>query len=404
MNVENKDATKKQIKDFHVSLNGKKQIIFIEPKVNIYSYRIARTLKLTGKYETVLVSFSKVDKQFFSEAYDKIFVLELSHKINFKDLSGFFRTVLSKKGRDFFKIMRKMRPWLFQLTGPDLFSAMAIFLLKGPKVYLAYDIWCADNRNFLFTKNPGIKGYFQEFFEKICFRMSKGAIHKTHPDELKLMPYKLNTPTISFVPGCLYEWTYSSVKKKNKEIHLGWAGWPLDEEDGRFSFLKVVKIITSQKIHFHVFGPCIHEKEEREFRREASKNKYFHIHEKMNPKGLNEKIAEYDYGILPVFIDDSVDQKLLDAEMPQKFFNYIEAGIPIIVPKQKKFMMDIIKENGIGFGINLKDLENLREIIMKQDYGKMKRNLKKAQEKFDLRKMIKELEKFYEVVVEMKKR
>jgi len=54
----------------------KKQIVFIEPKPTVYTYRIARTLKLTGKYETVLVCFSGIDKKFFGKAFDDFHILE----------------------------------------------------------------------------------------------------------------------------------------------------------------------------------------------------------------------------------------------------------------------------------------------------------------------------------------
>ena len=109
----------------------KKQIVFIEPKPTVYAYKIARTLKLTGKYETVLVCFSDVDKNLFSKAYDKFLILELSHKINFKDFFDFFRKIFSKEGRAFFREIKKMRPYIFQITGPDLFSLMIMPFLKN---------------------------------------------------------------------------------------------------------------------------------------------------------------------------------------------------------------------------------------------------------------------------------
>ena len=81
----------------------KKQIVFVEHPITTYTYKIARSLKLTGEYETVLITFSEVNKDFFSKAYDKIIVFELSHKINFKGILQSTKKIMSREFRDFLK-------------------------------------------------------------------------------------------------------------------------------------------------------------------------------------------------------------------------------------------------------------------------------------------------------------
>ena len=383
----------------------KKQIIFVEPKPTIYTYRIARTLKLTGKYETVLVCFSKVDKTFFGKAFDKFHILEWSHKPNLKNFIDFFRKLFGKKGRTFFNKLRNMRPYVFQVTGTDLFTTITMFYLKkSPIVYFTYDTWGADKRNFLFTKNLRVKGCFQKIFEKISFKRANGILHKGQPGKLKLLDYDLNIPDLSFVPGCLDEWICPIQKKKqSKELHFGYAGAPWPTEAGLIPFLEVIKNLLPQNLHFHAFGNFINEKEKRLFFRKIKDKKYFHVHEKEKPDKLNKKLSQYDYGVILGFYDNSLNPLLIEKLVTNRFFNYIESGLPIIVPKQFKFMAEMVKNNEIGFSVERKDLGNLKEIIMKQDYGKMRENMKKAQEKFRLSKTIKELEEFYEKVVKEKR-
>jgi len=120
----------------------KKQIVFVEHPTTTYTYKIARSLKLTGRYETVLITFSKIDKSFLSKAYDKIFNFELSHKINLKNLLRFPRQIISKEFKNFLKNIRSLNPYIFQITGPDLFTTIFMFFMKEkPKVYFAYDFW-----------------------------------------------------------------------------------------------------------------------------------------------------------------------------------------------------------------------------------------------------------------------
>ncbi len=381
----------------------KKQIIFVESKPTIYTYKIARTLKLTGKYETVLVCFSEVDRTFFGKAFDKFHILEWSHKPNFKNFIDFFRKVFGKKGREFFNELKKMRPYVFQVTGPDLFTTIAMFSLKkSPIIYFPYDIWHADKRNYLFTKNPGVKGCFQKFFGRICFKIADGILHKGQPKELELLNCKPNILDLSFLPGCLDEWICPIKKKKqSKEIHLGHAGAPWPSEDGAHSFSEVIKNLTLQKLHFHVFGDFANKEEKKAFFQKIKDKKYLHMHKKEKPDELNKKLSQYDYGTVLGFYDDSLDL-MAEKLMAAKFFNFVETGLPIIIPKQAKFMADIVEDNEIGFSVDYQDLKNLKEIIMKQDYGKMRENMKKAQEKFKLSKRIKELEKFYEEIARSK--
>jgi len=274
------------------------------------------------------------------------------------------------------------------------------FLKKSPKVYFAYDIWGLDKRNFLFGEDTRISGGFQKFFERICFKMADGVLHKGRPGELKLLDYNVNRPDLSFVPGCLEEWVCSKNKKQKKEIHLVYAGGPWESHYGSVPFSNIIEKLIPQKIHLSIFGDFVNEKERKEFYKKIKNDQYFHICKKERADKLNKKISGYDYGIIPIFYEGSIKDSMKFIEMANRLFSYIEAGLPIIVNKQSKFIAEIVEDNKIGFSIDYEDLKNLKEIIMKQDYGKMKKNMKKAQEKFKLSKNINILEEFYEKVRE----
>ena len=393
---------------------NKKQIVFVEPKPTVNAYRIARSLKLTGRYETALVCFSstlsaiEVDKKFLEKAFDKILVLELNHKLKFKSLIDFFKNTLSRDGRKFFREIKKMRPYLFQITGPDLFSLMLMFFLKkSPKVYYANDIWGMDKRNFLFTKDYWIKGSVQKFCERLCFKMADGALTKKSPKEFELLDYSINVPKRSLFLNCLDEWMFSPKKKRNKEIHFTFGGDPAIREEKKIPFIKVIRAITSQKIYFHTYGPTLIKKENQVFIKESKENKYYCYHERIKPSDLTKEMSEYNYGVIFDFLDPleaNLNPSRVSLNLASRMISYIEAGLPIIVNKQNEYMAGIVNKYGIGIVIDdFQDLKDIRKIIEQKDYRRFQRNIKKVQGKFKLNKKIKEIELFYDKVVRMKK-
>ncbi len=383
----------------------KKQIVFIEPQATVNSYRIARSLRLTEKYETILFSFSKVDRDFYGKAYDKIFDLELSHKLKFKNLVNLFKKMLSKEKKYFFKKIEEMNPYIFQITGPDLFTLMALLHLKKsvPKIYYANDIWGAEKRSFLF-RTFKMKGEFQRICEKICFRMVDGILNKSSPKQFESLNYDVPVPRISLHPSPLDEWTFSPKKKKNKEIHIAHGGCPTLSLKTNVHFLEVIKILAPQKIYLHSFGPCAAEKENLILLQESKENKYYCPHKKVSPYVLNKEMSEYTFGIFADFwMKTNSNPGVVKTDMGTKMTNYIEAGLPIIVSEQMEYIADIVNEQGIGFVVKFKDLKNLKKIIEKQNYSQLQKNVKKFQEKFKMSVMIKEIESFYEQVIRLKK-
>ncbi len=387
----------------------KKQIVFIDPLPNVSMYRLARSLKLTGRYETILFSFSKIDKEFFGKAYDKIFVLELSHHLKVKNLFDLSKKILNGEVKTFLEQIGRMNPYLFHITGPDLFSLMTLNFLKNnlcSKIYYSNDLWSTDNRNFFFTKNSWIKGEINKFCEKRCFRLANGALNKMSLEDFEYIKYNVNLPKMALPPNCLDEWTFLPQKKKNKEIHLVCGAGPHKIGDTIFSFMEQIKIINSQKIYFHTYGSCPNEKEDKKFDDEAKKNEYYIKHSKVTPRRLNEEMSGYSYGTFLTFFERAKEDSnpgLVRTQLSSRMINYLESGLPIIINKQYSYMVEIVEKHNIGFSIDVEDLKNLRKILEQKDYPQFQKNVKKFQEEFKWSKKIKDIEAFYEKVIKIKK-
>tara|TARA_Y100000310_G_scaffold341434_1_gene440567 strand:+ start:3730 stop:4908 length:1179 start_codon:yes stop_codon:yes gene_type:complete len=390
-----------------MKIDMKKQIVFIEYSPTIPTYKIARTLKLTGRYETVLVSFRKRDKEFLEKAYDKVLIFELKHKLNIKNALSLPKKILSKEFKNFLKQVKKLDPYLFQISGPDLFTLILFNMIKKdvPKVYFAYDIWRFFSKKFALENSVlEIKQFFQGRIEKSFFDKADGILHKGPKEELKYLPYKIKVPDISFYPGCLDEWIFPPKKKNpSKELTLAYAGGPLAYWKGRKSFFNIMKIITSQKLNLYTTSSCIDEKDNKRYLKETKRNRYYNFLEKGHIKEFVKRLVKYDYGIFPDFYDETILNPLWSkTTMANKLFSYIEAGLPIIINKDLGIMSKIVREEDIGVLIDYNDLKNLKQILEKIDYTNLKKNVRKAQEKFRLSNNIKKLEKFYKEIADKK--
>ena len=376
----------------------KKQIVFIEYFPTINGYKIAKGLKNTGKYETVLISFNKVDKKFFGIAYDKIINLEISQKINLKNLFFFIKKIFSKEGSKFFAEIKSLHPYIVQVNNLDLLTRLSLFLIdaKVPKIYYAYDILAFYRKKFSMREN------FLKKIEKYYFKNMDGILHKGPKGELEFLDYSVNAPDLALLPGCLEDWTHVPKKKNMKEIHLAVDGPPLEGSYYLHSFKDIIKEITSQKIHLHTYGKSLFNDEY--FLNEQKNNFYFHYHDKINPKELNKEISNYQYGIVLDFFNKLINPLWLKTSIGNKMYNYLEAGLPIIMTNDLKAMTEIVKKHKLGIGIDYKDIKELKNILSKLNYEKLQKNVKIAQKELSITNLVKELESFYEKAAESKNR
>ena len=83
-------------------------------------------------------------------------------------------------------------------------------------------------------------------------------------------------------------------------------------------------------------------------------------------------------------------------------FNFIEAGIPIIVSKEIGFQHWMATRYGAGIGVYKKDLSNLGQLFQNLDYPKMIANLIEQRNKLALSKNIYRLNQFYSNILAKK--
>ena len=385
----------------------KKQIVFLESFLTIPTFKLARSLKLTGKYETVLVissNFNEKNKEFLKKAYDKIIYLDLGTQRNMNNIKGVLKVVKlwrSDEKKKFIKKIKSLNPEIVQITGPELFPLLLARLFKNvPIVYFAHDIFKPFFKNKFFNKKLSKGILLNQLIEFICFKKFEGILHKGEKNELNLLKIKIKCPEMQYLSGCLDEWIINinseKLSKKDKQTHLVFAGRPGIFWKGEDSFFRIVNIITSQKIHFHVYYPSNNSVTEAKFLELANKNSYFHLHKELNGKKLSIALSKYDFGIIPDFPDFSIiGEDFMRTCFATKVMAYLEAGLPTIVSQRIIFTSKFIDENKIGVTIDYNDLNNLNEILSKVNYKGLLRNVEKCQKKYRMSQVIKKIIPFY---------
>lgn len=380
---------------------GKKQIVFVEPKLVVSTYKIARTLRITDKYETVLVCYSKTNKEFIKKGFDKVIGIQGSLLPNYKNIKEIVRRITDPKTYKSIREIRELRPYIVQVRGPSL-DAWASLLLarKSPRVFYLYDIWqYYRKKRASRKKKSGILQMANAFFEKMCIKNSDAVLNKCGEGSLKSLSSNIKVPILDFLPYCHDEWLLTPKKKsiKKDDIHIVYAGTIWDRWEGHASFPEMIEKIISQKIHLHLYPSIEKKKIFDKFREIQKRNKYFHLYENVDEDKINNIVSKYDYAIHLDFYDNTISPLWTETGMSAKIFGYIEAGLPIIINKQFRNMCRIIEDNKVGFGITYEELGKLKEIILKRNYPNTK-TIKKAQDNLRISKKIKLLEDFYEKI------
>ncbi len=109
------------------------------------------------------------------------------------------------------------------------------------------------------------------------------------------------------------------------EIHVVYEGGLGSVRVPHRYYLPVFRELTSARIHLHMY-PSFHNPE---YEREASLNPYLHYHAPVSPERIVFEMTRYDFGIVP-FVVTPENERHLHSAMPNKLFEYLAAGLPVI--------------------------------------------------------------------------
>ena len=219
-----------------------------------------------------------------------------------------------------------------------------------------------------------------------------------------------NKPKTIFFPlYCDDDVFQNNAKPLNPDdIHLVYAGGVAGshrnpKQYGNIQFHDIINILSKQKIHFHIYpSPSNIRADYEEYESIAKQNSFFHFHEPVAQENLAKELSKYHFGIHTGFVNaefhmQSSDKYKLCTTL--KLFNFIEAGLPVIISDNIIYQSWVLERNKSGITINRGELDNLSNVILGRNYMELVQNVSEAQKKLSLKKNTIRLLNFYNKIV-----
>ncbi len=246
-------------------------------------------------------------------------------------------------------------------------------------------------------------------YEAECLKRANGIIaHSLEPQAaLRILKPEKKPRTIFFPLYCDDDFFKNTTKTfSSDDIHLVYAGGVAGRhrntsQYGNIQFHSLIEMLTDQHLHFHIYpSPSNMRADYEEYYQIAKTNPYFHFHEPVDQDRLASELSQYHFGLLPFFQSKSEQSPLkLKYATTLKLFNYLEAGLPVIVSQDIIYQNWILNRYHMAVNINEKNVSQLREKIELADYENLLRNVHKGRIKLSLKTNIRRIISFYECIM-----
>lgn len=370
--------------------SDKPVIVYITDILQARAPRIIKWVARSEEFETILLYKTHQSNQFFFKEFD-------INQIPFKNNYELLRILSGIKNIS-----------LVHFFAPN--SRLAFFLISKTNFKIIADY--QDVVYSYYKNTPKHKWQQKEINNEIeVLQTADGIItHSLEPLAI-FHDYKISKrPPILFFPLFTDNDFFVPEKSIHKMsgLHLVYAGAiagknSSDQETGNIKFFILAKSLACQQIHLHLY-PSPYTSQEiindyKELQEEFST--YFHLHDVVPQSQLVAEIAKYHFGIYTYFREfNNFDQYKFDYQTSLKTFNYLEAGLPILMSKDVKFMHWFFGRKNCIIDLEIKDLNNLKETIETKNYNVLFNNTLKAREELSLKNNISKIIDFYKKINE----
>ena len=366
--------------------DAEKYLLFVGKEANFRILKFIKWLSYYKSYKIILVLHSASNKS-------TIDLSIVSSIVSFRNKSH-LKNLLKNSN------LKKM----VAFTSSPIYAKIALEHFNGAKIFDPYDSFVV-----YYGLNPKQRWMKAEIpNEKICYQKAEWLLARNLEGAQSVKLYNLKRPpNIFFSDYCdndNFYWNPKLAINTESKISLVYSGGLYGKSarassHGIENFDELILALVPNKIHLHLYpNPTSPVSYYVDFIEEAKKNEYLHVHTSISQSQLGKALAEFTFGILPHFKDE--DSQILDYKLKygtsNKFFNFLEAGIPIIVSEEMTYMAWLVRRYEIGIVINRSDLKNLRQKIVAVDYLNIQNNVKTVREKLSMNKNLPRLLAFLE--------
>ena len=243
--------------------------------------------------------------------------------------------------------------------------------------------------------------------ERYCLENATGVCYREFSLEYltEILGFQFHGKCLRFFDYCTDSKLVEKTNDKREELSLCYAGGVETGEDWHDcphgGFIELAEMCEENKWHLHVYPSAWDEKVYARFIKKDAESRYFHFHKTVDYDVLVNELSQCDYGIVPT--RDDVWEKEISGSYTRykyiyagtnKFFDYLDAGLPIIAGLPLKFV-EYLEEKGVL--INWTDGQYNFDYLLEME-SSMRKNVMELKEQLSIQKHICELIDFYESI------
>jgi len=315
-------------------------------------------------------------------------------------------------------ILKEAKPYIVHvqgsMMGSDFLCILAKLLNETKTIFEFFDVpsLCVNKEDCIgvWGKDNTELGFFAEQY---ACENADGIIlgYSSKAADILKQRYNVKSPILEFHTYICKEFISSKktikYSQEDGKIHLVYGGnvAPSNLPKKVFAdvqFHELIKEFTKQGFYFDIYttphvSPIKFEQFFSDYIAISKKNNLFRFMKGLSLDNAPYEFSRYDFGMMVyLFNQGTFLNETLNTRLPGKFFLYLEAGLPILISEELKYVAKIVEEYEIGIVVSQEDIYNLSEVISAYDYGKLKNNVLFAREKFSMETHINTLLKFYE--------
>ena len=276
-------------------------------------------------------------------------------------------------------------------NAPDLLTVSAIDAVDGtPVVHDTHDPLTMRKMGYYADDDKEkILQYAEE--EKIANEQSDGRIHVSEGVRDYILKRYNGNPGFdlvfpNYVSSDMIPKRFArKLSDVDGEIHIVYAGTITSKIEGHhYDLREIFMEIAERGFHIHIFAA----REDEAYLRLAEERKLIHYHGHLDQRMLMQELTKYDYGWAG--FNDAMNKEHLDVTLPNKAFEYLACGLPILTLPHKT-LSEFVEEHQVGVVIN--DLDEMMERLVEAQA--LRENVLKKRFEFTIEKNISCLIEFY---------
>ena len=361
------------------------RVMFLQPQPCIRALKIARGLKeSSGEEISIVLGFlEKTLTELYGygdEYFDEVIRLDP------EDLGGSVSDLVDR-----------FDPHIIHShNAPDYLTVSALKAVDGvPVIHDVHDSLTMRSTGYYEGDDAAkIQGYAVD--EKFACEESDGRIyvnemirdylHRRYsldPDS-ELVLY--NYVSEAIIPVKMGE----SLSSRDGEIHIAYAGTITSKIDGsHYDLREIFREIARHGFHIHIFAS----REDDGYRLLADESRFIHYHGHLDQRVLLQELTKYDFGWAG--FNDARNRVHLDVVLPNKAYEYIACGLPILTFPHKA-LSEFVEDQGVGLVVEDFDIRERLE-----NAHALHENVYRKRYDFTIEKNIDSLVEFYRDIIKL---